>query len=95
LDLALLGVDFVIVGRRPSVVEGTTISEGVIASAQGLFDGSSRATALLLVLLSVLLSRMLFGSPRTAWALANPEELDPELAKSEVTVLEEAVDVSI
>jgi hypothetical protein len=94
LDLALLGVDLVIVGRRASTVEGTTISEGVMASAQGLLDGSSGA-ALLRVLLSVLLSRILFGSPRTACALANPEELDPELAKSEVTVLEDALAVSM
>jgi hypothetical protein len=38
---------------------------------------------------------MLFGSPRTAWALASPEELDPELDKSPGTVLEAALDVSI
>jgi len=95
VNLALLGVDRVIVGRRPSTVGGTTISDGVIASAQGLFDGSSGATALFLVLLSVLLSRILFGSPRTAWVLAKPEELDPELDKSLATVLDEALSVSI
>lgn len=84
-----------IVGLRPSVVVGTTISEGVIASAQGLFDVSSGATALLLVLLSVLLSRILLGSPLTARALANPEELDPELDDSAANALEVILEVSI
>jgi hypothetical protein len=71
------------------------MSDGVTASAQGLFEVSSGgATALLLVLLSVLLSRILFGSPLTAWALANPEELDPELDES-TTVLEVILEVSI
>lgn len=55
------------------------MSEGVIASAQGLFDASSTgAVVALLVLLSLLLSRILFGSPLTAGFLVNPEELDPE-----------------
>ena len=94
MDLALLGVDFVIVGRRLRTLEGTTISDGVMASAQGLFDGSSRAIAPLLVWLSDLLSRILFGSPRTAWALANPDELDPELDRS-VGAVDVAFDVSI
>jgi hypothetical protein len=77
-DLPLLGVDLVIVGRRPrTVTGGTIISEGVMASAQGLFDGSSIATCLP-VLLSLRLSRMLFGSPLTACALASPDETDPE-----------------
>jgi hypothetical protein len=51
------------------------MSAGVMDSAQGLFDASGT----LLVLLSFLLSRMLFGSPLTARALVNPELLDPEL----------------
>ena len=42
------------------------ISAGVIASAQGLFEGSSGAAILLPLLLSLLLSRMLFDSPLTA-----------------------------
>lgn len=63
-DLALLGVDLVIVGLRVSMFCGRTISEGVIDSAHGLLEGSSVA-ALFLVLLSVLLSRRLF-SPLTA-----------------------------
>ena len=74
-----------IVGLRASPpLGGTTISDGVIASAQGLFEGSSVA---LLVLLSFLLSRILLGSPLTARDLAKPEELDPELDES-ATVLE-------
>ena len=68
------------VGLRASpLLPGTTISDGVIACAQGLFEGSSVA---LLVLLSFLLSRILLGSPLTARALAKPEELDPELDES-------------
>jgi hypothetical protein len=54
------------------------ISEGVIASCQGLFDVSSTAT-LLPVLLSLLLSRILRGSPRTAGARERPAELPLEL----------------
>lgn len=69
-NLALLGVDFVIVGLRVSVVDGTAISIGVIASTQGLFEFSSALVvagvlALFLALLSFLLSRILFGSPLT------------------------------
>jgi hypothetical protein len=78
-DLALLGVDLVIVGRRPRIVRGgTVVSAGVIDSAQGLFEGSSTAI-LFPLLLSLLLSLILFGSPLIAWCLVNPEELDPEL----------------
>jgi len=55
----------VIVGRRPRIVRGVMeLSDGVIASAQGLFEGSS--AILFPLLLSLLLSRMLFGSPFTA-----------------------------
>lgn len=80
-----------IVGLRVSKVCGRTISEGVMASAHGLFEGSSVA-ALLLVLLSVLLSRRVF-SPLTACALAKPEELDPELDSA--AVLLPTLDVSM
>ena len=76
-DLALLGVDLVIVGRLVSPAEGTTISAGVIDSAQGLFEASSAVARL--VLLSVRLSRILFGSPLTWLARARPDELEPEL----------------
>jgi hypothetical protein len=93
-DLPLLGVDLGIAGLCPGTVGGTKMSDGVMASAQGLFDVSSGAAVLLLVLLSVLLSRILLGSPLTAWALASPEELDPELFESR-TVLEVILDVSI
>lgn len=76
-DRPLLGVDLVIVGRRPSTVSGATvISDGVMASAQGLFEGSS--ATLFPLLLSLLLSRMLFGSPFTARCLVNPEDPEPE-----------------
>jgi hypothetical protein len=92
-ERALEGFDFETSGRRPStVMGGTTISAGVMASAQGLFEGSSTATALP-VLLSLLRSRMLFGSPRTAWALVNPDELEPEL--DSVCPLELTLDVSM
>lgn len=67
------------------------MSDGVIASAQGLLEGSS-VTALRRVLLSVLLSRRVF-SPLTAWALAKPEELEPEFDSA--AVLELTLDVSI
>lgn len=51
-----------------------------MASAQGLFDGSSTAEALFRpVLLSLRLSRIVFDSPRTARDLDKPEELEPEL----------------
>lgn len=63
-----------------------------MASAHGLLEGSS-VTALLLVLLSVLLSRILFGSPLTACALAKPDELDPELDSA--AVLELTLEVSM
>lgn len=69
------------------------MSEGVIASAQGLFEGSS-GTTLLPALLSLRLSLMLFGSPLTALFLARPEELEPEL-DSPAAVLELMLDVSI
>lgn len=65
----------------------------MIASAQGLFDKSSLPEGFLRVLLSVLLWRMVRGSPFTACVLANPEELDPELESA--TVLELTLDVSI
>jgi hypothetical protein len=89
-DLALLGVDLVIVGRLVSPVEGTTISAGVIDSAQGLFEASSAAR---LVLLSVRLSRILFGSPLTWLDRARPDELEPELDSA--ATLELILEVSI
>ena len=70
------------------------MSEGVMASAQGLFDCSS-ATTLLPARLSLRLCLMLFGSPLNAPALAKPEELEPELESAPATVLELALDVSI
>lgn len=80
------------VGRLPRPLdEGTTISEGVMASAQGLLDGSS---VFLLVLLSVLRSLILLGSPLTARVLVRPEELDPEFEDS-ANVLEPTLDVSM
>lgn len=91
-DLPLLGVDFVIVGLLASPpLAGTTISEGVIASAQGLFEVSSW---IFLVLLSVLLSRILFGSPLTCCERIKPDELEPELDESAI-VLELTLEVSI
>ena len=66
-------------GRRPRIVSGgTTISDGVIASTQGLFETSSADTNLFPLLLSLLLSRMLLPSPLTAGCLLRPDELDPE-----------------
>jgi hypothetical protein len=88
----LRGVDFVIVGRLPSTVIGTTISDGVMASAQGLFDGSG-SDVFLPVLLSLLLSRMLLGSPLTARARYNPDELEPEFESGATLVV--TLDVSI
>ena len=64
LDLALLGVDLVMVGLRESPPRWTLISEGTMASAQGLLEGAS-VTVLFPALLSLLLSRILFGSPLT------------------------------
>lgn len=64
-----------------------------MASAQGLFEGSSVAT-LLPALLSLRLSLMLFGSPLTAAFLTRPEELEPEL-DSPAAVLELILEVSI
>lgn len=61
-----------------------------MAVAQGLFEGSSTAR----VRLSLLLSRILFGSPRTARALFNPEDPPLELDESAATVLEPALEVS-
>lgn len=56
-----------IVGRLPRIVSGGTVtSDGVIASAQGLLEDSSGAATLFPLLLSLLLSRMLLGSPFTA-----------------------------
>jgi hypothetical protein len=83
----------VIVGRRVSPVL-TMISEGVMASAQGLLEGCSVAT-LFPALLSLRLSLMLFGSPLTALFLTSPDELEPELDSAPATVLELTLDVSI
>jgi hypothetical protein len=93
LERALRGVDLLIVSLLPSTVIGAVISAGVIASAQGLLDGSSNGTALP-CLLSLLLSRMLFGSPRMARDLINPAELPVEL-NSDVVLLAGGVDVSM
>lgn len=71
---------------------GTTMSAGVMASAQGLLEGSSIATALP-DLLSLLRSRILFGSPRTARVLVSPDELEPEF--DSVWPLELTLDVSM
>jgi len=72
---------------------GTILSLGVIDSAQGLFEGSS--AILFPVLLSLLLSRMLFGSPFMAWCLAKPDVLEPELesgaAELDATLLEVSI----
>jgi hypothetical protein len=65
-------------------------STGVMAVAHGLFEGSSTAR----VLLSLLLSRMLFGSPRTARALLKPDEPPPELEDSGAAELELGLEVS-
>lgn len=93
-DLELLGVDLVSVGRRPRIVRGgTMLSDGVIDSAQGLFEGSS-STILFPLLLSLRLSLMLLGSPFIACCLVNPEELDPEF-ESGLAVLEPMLEVSI
>jgi len=70
------------------------MSDGVIASAQGLLDASSTGAVAFLVLLSLLLSRILFGSPLEARLLVSPEELDPEV-DSAATVLDVTLDVSI
>lgn len=70
------------------------MSEGVTASAQGLFEVSS-ATTLLPALLSLRLSLILFGSPLTALFLTRPEELEPELDSAPATVLELTLDVSM
>jgi hypothetical protein len=96
-DLALLGVDFVIVGLLPSTVTGgTVISEGVIASAHGLLDDSGIELLDVTdfpVLLSLLRSRILFGSPLTARARLRPELLDPELDSA--VAVETTLEVSI
>lgn len=91
-NLELRGVDFLMVGLRPRIVDGTAISDGVIASTHGLLEFSS-AEVVLLALLSFLLSRILFDSPLTCFALASPDELEPEL--DSVTVLEATLEVSI
>lgn len=85
-----------IVGRRVNTFVGTTMSDGVIDSAQGLLDGSSGAT-LLPVLLSLRLSLILFDSPLKALDLAKPDELDPEFESPAMPelVLELILDVSM
>lgn len=93
LDLALRGVDFVMVGRRVGPVL-TMISEGATAAAQGLLDGPS-GTAFCLALLSLRRSLMLFGSPLTALFLANPEEFEPEFDSTPAPLLEVTLDVSM
>jgi hypothetical protein len=95
-NLELLGVVLFTVCRRPSIVLGTEISEGVIASAQGLFELSS-ATIALRALLSLLLSRILRDSPLTCCDLAKPELLEPEFDSPVVVdgAVEATLDVSI
>lgn len=91
LDRALLGVREVIGGRWPTMVSGVICSPGDMAVAQGLFEGSSTAR----VRLSLLLSRMLFGSPRTALALVRPEVPATEVEdESGAAVLEPELEVS-
>lgn len=84
------------VGLRPRVVVGTAISAGVIASCQGLFEGSSDV-AVLLALLSFLLSRILLDSPVTFLDLTRPDELEPEFDSPAVPefILELMLEVSI
>jgi hypothetical protein len=82
-------------GRLPrTVMGGTTISAGVMASAHGLFEGSSMATAFP-ERLSLLRSRMLFGSPRTARARVSPDELEPEFDSVVAWLLELTLEVSM
>lgn len=93
-NLALLGVALLIVGLLPRAVEGGTISTGVMASTHGLLEFSSATVAALFrALLSFLLSRMLFDSPLTCFALAKPAVLDPEF--DSLAVLELILVVSI
>lgn len=81
------------VGLLVRTVLGTTISLGVMASAHGLFETSSRTT-FFPVLLSLLRSRILLDSPRTAPVRVNPEELEPEF-DSPTVLVDMAVEVSI
>lgn len=95
-NLELLGVVLFTVCLRPKTVFGTEISDGVIASTQGLFEISSADDAFL-ALLSLRLSRILLDSPLTCGALVKPELLDPEydsVVEFETTV-EETLVVSI
>jgi hypothetical protein len=92
LDRALLGVRAAIPVRWPTMVRGAIFSPGDMALAQGLFEGSSTVR----VRLSLLLSRMLFGSPRTARARDSPEDAPPpdvlpEVDDSAAATLELAV----
>lgn len=93
LNLELRGADLVIVDRLPRTVLGTTISIGVIASAHGLFEMSS-GTALFPVLLSLLRSRILLDSPRTAPVRVKPDELDPEF-ESDTALVDTELEVSM
>lgn len=77
-------------------MRGAICSVDEIAFAQGLFEGSSIAR----VRLSLLLSRMLFGSPLTAPVLLRPEEAPPpevvpEVDDSGAAMLELVLDVSM
>ena len=83
-----------IVGRRPRMVSGgTVLSLGVIESAQGLFEGSS--AILFPLLLSLLLSLILLGSPFIAWCLVSPDELDPEFDSGAAALDATLLEVSI
>ena len=73
----------------------TMISEGVTASAHGLFDGSSVTAVPLPALLSLRLSLILLGSPLIALFRARPEELEPEFDSPPAAVLELILEVSI
>jgi hypothetical protein len=95
-NLELLGVVLLTVCLRPRMVLGTAISEGVMASTQGLFEFSSDEV-IFLALLSLLLSRILLESPLTWLDLARPEEPDPELDSAVVVdgTVEATLEVSI
>lgn len=83
-DLALLGADVGTAGLRPRIVRGGAVSDGVIASTQGLLELSSAIRFPLL--LSLLLSRMLFVSPFTAGCLVKPEDVDAVIDSGHVVL---------
>ena len=105
-ERALRGVRVAICGRCCcccwlTMVSGVMWSVGAMAFAQGLLEGSSTtatATATARVRLSLLLSRMLLGSPRTAPARVRPDEAGPpelDVEESGAAALELELDVSM